>query len=307
MLPCKKCSTQFPATVLYPPAAAARPAPPQTRYPASPVAGTLISTMLVYVILTGAAFVAATISAIIGMGGGMLLLATIFCFMAHADAIPTHAAVQLVSNSTRVLAYLGSVDWGVFRRFVLGAVPGSFVAVFVLLALGELDNSEPYLKTVIGLYILVAVHLPKKRGTTSAGTWWDWPLMGLVAGSVALLVGAAGPLIAPLFARREFVKERLIATKAVCQMFLHVAKIPGFIFLRFAAGRPDGPIGTPLHLVDLGILAAFMAVATIPGTLLGKRLLRHFSQRAFVIFFKVALTIAGLKLLLVDGLLPLLS
>ncbi|MBU0718057.1 MAG: hypothetical protein KJ749_07400, partial [Planctomycetes bacterium] len=43
--------------------------------------GTLPAVMHVYVILAVVAFCAATISAIIGMGGGILLLATMFCFM----------------------------------------------------------------------------------------------------------------------------------------------------------------------------------------------------------------------------------
>ena len=258
--------------------------------------------MHVYVILTAVAFATATISAILGMGGGILLLATMLCFMRHADAIPTHAVVQLASNSTRALAYIKSVDWRVFGRFICGSIPGGFIAVFLLLSLGKLDNSEPYLKTLIGAYILIAAYLPKPKGDHSAGTWWDWPLMGLAAGSAALLVGAAGPLIAPLFARRDFVKERLIATKAMCQMFLHLAKIPAFIYLRFAAVQG---VSSPFHFADLGMLAVCMAVVVIPGTLLGKRLLTHVSERAFVVLFKIALTAAGLKTLLIDGLWPL--
>lgn len=263
--------------------------------------------MYIYALLTVVAFATAAVSAILGMGGGILLLATMFCFMAHADAIPTHAAVQLVSNSTRILAYLGSVDWSVFRRFVLGSVPGSLVAVGLITAMGRLDNSEPYLKTLIGVYILVATHLPKNEAATSAGTWWDWPLMGLVAGSAAILVGAAGPLIAPLFARRAFVKERLIATKATCQMFLHLAKIPAFVYIRYAAAHGEQLMFSKFQFRDLGLLAALMAVATIPGTLFGKRLLHHVSERAFIVFFKAALTLAGLKTLLIDGLYPLVA
>ncbi|MCP4591575.1 MAG: sulfite exporter TauE/SafE family protein [bacterium] len=267
----------------------------------------MTSLMHVYLILTGVAFCAATVSAIIGMGGGILLLATMFCFMPHSDAIPTHAAVQLVSNSTRVLAYARSVDWRVCRRFIIGALPGSVMAIFLLLAIGRMEQSEPILKALIGVYILVAAFLPKRSGAASAGTWWDWPLMGLVAGSAALLVGAAGPLIAPLFARREFVKERLIATKAMCQMFLHLAKIPAFVYLRYTVSESDGLMLSPSSFADLGLIAVCMAVAVIPGTLLGKRLLRHVSERAFRRLFQVALTVAGLKTLLIDGIYVLLG
>ena len=115
--------------------------------------------------------------------------------------------------------------------------------------------------------------------------------MGFLAGTAALTVGAVGPLIAPLFARRHYVKERLIATKAVCQLSTHVLKIPAFLWL-----RPD------LDLGRLGALAAVMIVVVIPGTLIGKRLLTGVSERHFRVGFRVALVLAGTKVLVVDGL-----
>ena len=99
-----------------------------------------------------------------------------------------------------------------------------------------------------------------------------------------------GPLIAPLFARRGFVKEQLVATKAVCQSLLHLAKIPVFLTVR---DYPD--------LAELGVATLLMAALVIPGTLIGKRLLRSVSERSFILLFRVALAAAGLKVLLIDG------
>ncbi len=243
------------------------------------------------VILTIAAFATATLSGILGMGGGMLLLAVMFCFLAHGEAIPTHAAVQLVSNSTRSVAFIQHVSWRTLGRFVLGAIPGGAIGLWLRWEMGPPDQAEPYLKTLVGVYILVAAFLPKPKSRDGhRGTWWDFPLLGLVAGAAALTVGAVGPLIAPLFARRAFVKERLIATKALCQMFLHVVKIPAFL----AFGSID--------VEKLGLLALVMSVVVIPGTLLGKRMLRYVSEDNFVRLYKLALVVAGAKVLLIDGL-----
>lgn len=248
-----------------------------------------------YLVLPIAALLTAALSAILGMGGGMLLLATMFCFMSHAEAIPSHAAVQLVSNSTRTVAFLRFVDWRTVGRFLLGALPGALLGLFLLSWLGQPRESEPWLKLLVGAYILGALLLPQPKKTAHLSRWWDFPLMGVLAGAAAFTVGAVGPLIAPLFARRDFVKERLIATKALCQSILHLAKLPAFLWLRSYE-----------NLEALGALAVVMAVVTIPGTLLGKRVLERVSADRFLLLYRLALLAAGLKILLADGLYPLL-
>jgi uncharacterized membrane protein YfcA len=224
------------------------------------------------------------------MAGGVMLLALMLCFMPHADAIPTHAAVQIASNGTRALAFIHNVDRGAFGRFCIGVIPGGMIGMALLWALGQPEQSEPYLKTLIGTFILVAAYLPRRVGDgKTPATWWDFPLMGLAAGTAALTVGAVGPLIAPLFARRDFVKERLIATKAVCQLATHVMKIPAFLIVRH------------LDVARLGGFALVMIVMVIPGTLLGKRILKGVPERWFIVAYRVALTAAGLKVLIFDG------
>ena len=241
-------------------------------------------------ILLVTALVTSVISAIIGMGGGILLLAVMFCFLDHGEAIPVHAVTQLASNSTRLIAYVEHIDWRVFRRFALGVLPGSVLGAVLLWWVGRAEASGPYLKMIVGVYVLAAPFVRQsKSASLGKGTWWDWPLLGFLAGSMALTVGAVGPFIAPLFARRAFVKERLIATKAACQVLTHFVKLPAFLILQSFDGA------------SFGILMPLMVAAVIPGTLLGKRLLRYVSPKMFVVMFKIALVVAGLKVLIVDG------
>jgi uncharacterized membrane protein YfcA len=252
---------------------------------------------MVYGVLAIVALLTSMLSAIIGMGGGMLLLATLFVFLSHAEAIPTHAAVQLVSNSTRTVAFLRHVDWHTLGRFCVGAVPGGVIGVLVLVLLGGRSQSQQanaWLKGLVGVYILASLLIPRPQGQVRGGNWWDFPLLGVLAGAAAFTVGAVGPLIAPLFARRAFVKERLVATKAVCQSLLHLAKIPAFLLLRSYE-----------NLAALGALSVVMALLVVPGTLLGKRLLVHVSETRFVQLYRLALLFAGLKVLVFDAALPL--
>ena len=253
------------------------------------------TTPVIIAILVLTALVTATISGIIGMGGGILLLAAMFSFMPHGEAIPLHAAVQLISNGTRIIAFWKAVDWRTVGRYLLGVVPGAVIATLVLWALGEPGRSEPYLKIVIGVYILVVPLLRKPKRVVRLGHGYDFTLLGLAAGSVALAVGAIGPLIAPLFARRNFVKEHLIATKAVCQMFTHALKIVAFSVL-----------GT-IEFAEFSLLLGLMAAFAVVGTFSGKRILRHVSPQMFRWLYRIALVVAGLKVLIVDGLLKTLS
>lgn len=237
------------------------------------------------------ALVTSIISAILGMGGGVMLLAVMLCFMSHGEAIPTHAAVQIASNGTRVWTLYKHVDVKAFGQFVVGVVPGAGVGLMVLWLLGEPQKSEPFLKTLIGAYILLATFaLRKNRPVRSKGAWWDFSLFGMFAGVAALTVGAVGPLIAPVFARNDFPKERLIATKAMCQLSTHVLKIPAFILLR------------DLDVHRLGSLALLMAVMVIPGTLLGRKILVGIQERHFQIAFRCALAVSGFKIMIIDGL-----
>ena len=269
------------------------PGPPHRREggQGSGADGGMSLSWLILTLLAAAALVTSIISAIIGMGGGILLLATMFCFLPHSEAIPVHAVVQLASNSTRIVAYLGSADRRVVLRFTLGLLPGSALGALMLWRFGRAEASEPYLKMIVGMYVLVTPFLPRPaNGRAARGQWWDFPLLGLVAGSLALTVGAVGPLIAPLFTRRGFVKERLIATKAACQMVTHLVKLPAFIWLgTFALG-------------ELWSLAIPMVIMVIPGTLLGRRLLKFVSPETFQTMYRVALVLAGSKVLLFDGL-----
>jgi uncharacterized protein len=249
----------------------------------------MLAGMTTYIVLAIAAIVTSAISAIIGMGGGILLLAVLLSFLPHGVAIPIHAVVQLASNSTRVLSYLPHVDWRTAGRFCCGMIPGAVVGAMLLAWAGHLGHGEPYLKIAVGLYVLAAAFLPKPARITTKAVWWDFPLVGFLVGTAALAVGAIGPLIAPLFIRRGFVKERLVATKAVCQMMTHLAKIPAFLYL-----------GT-LDTTVLGTLGLVMVLMVIPGTIIGKRLLKSVSERLFVRLYTVALIVAGSKVLLIDG------
>ena len=268
--------------------------------------------------LAVAALATSALSAVLGMGGGALLLALMLTALPWAEVIPLHAVVQLASNGTRVLAYLPQVNWPVVTRFAAGLLPGGLLGALLIGELARSPGADPWLKLLVGAWILVMLVIPEPaRSPRNAndgeprdgdaaddasdnplqvGHWWDWPALGFVAGSCALAVGAVGPLIAPLFLRRPMTRQQVVATKAVCQSLLHLVKLPVFIALwNFDYGRS-------------ALLLAVLVACVVPGTLIGRRLLaRHVSETLFRRMYRLALLLAGSKVLIVDGLLPLLA
>ena len=230
------------------------------------------------------------------MGGGILLLAVMLSILSHAETIPAHGAVQLVSNGTRLLVFCRHVDAGTVGRFAIGAVPGSLLGGLLLVWVREdnIETTEPYFKIAIGLYVLIMTFRPlkgprRRESPTSGRGFSAFTFLGFLAGTFGLTIGAIGPLISPAFVHTGFVKERLIATKAVCQALIHLLKVPIFL----ASGLVD--------YTKLGLLIVVMSVMVVPGTLIGKKILAHVDAGAFAMLFRLAMLLAGLKVLAYDG------
>ena len=229
--------------------------------------------------LTIAAFVTATISGFLGMGGGMVLLGVMSVLLPAYVVVPIHGVVQMSSNGTRALLFIRHVRWSIFLVYVGPATLGLIGATLVWSG-----DKLTWFKPAIGVFILVFLVLRHyKPRLRNIRTWYYAPL-GLVVGFLAIFVGATGPFLAPFFLRDDFKKENVIATKAACQLWLHLAKIPAFLSLGFD------------YMAHWRLLA-FLIVAVIVGTYFGKTLLGRMSERFFLVLFQVVL--AGIAVLLI--------
>jgi len=235
------------------------------------------------VILCVASLLTAVVSAVLGMAGGIMLLAVLLLFLEPAVAIPIHSLVQLTSNSSRTVIHARAVRRDLFLPFALFLIPaGALTLPLVQVAPADL------LRLGIGGFVLVA-------------TWRkDWLLLGVdperlpvrprfalvgaVAGAVGPVVGATGPFIAPFFLGIGLNRFELIGTKAACQAAGHLAKmllfgLAGFAFLEYAG------------------LMAGMAASVIVGTWLGTRLLSRLDDDRFTQLYKLTLTLVALRLI----------
>lgn len=235
-----------------------------------------LSTVLVLVL---ACFVTATISGILGMAGGVTLLGVMTALLPPPVVVPLHGIVQLASNWTRTWAFRRHVYWPIFLAFMGPAVVGVLVAASIWA-----DLKLTWFRAWIGAFILLFLLWRRYRPRLRKPPIWSYAGLGLVAGLLAIFVGATGPFLAPFFLRDDFDNEQVIATKAVCQTWLHLLKIPAFLALSFD------------YIPYAGTLAA-LVVAVIGGTYFGKHLLSRISKDRFVFWFQFVL--AGLAVYLI--------
>lgn len=233
----------------------------------------------IFVILAVAALLTSVVSAMIGMAGGIALLGVMTALLPAKQVVPLHGVVQLSSNFTRTVAFLRFVHWKIWSLFAGPAVFGIWIGS-QLWAGTKLD----WFKPVIGCFILLFVlwrHFKRQLRNPPA---FIYPILGLMTGILSIFVGATGPFLAPFFLRDDFDNEQVIATKAACQFWLHLFKIPAFLALGFD------------YLAHTDILA-MLVLCVIIGTLIGKRLLRGVSKKAFTWTFETVLSAVALYLI----------
>jgi uncharacterized protein len=239
----------------------------------------------VLAVLCAASVATGALSAIVGMAGGMTLLAIMLLWMEPQVAIPIHGAVQLVSNSSRSVAQWPNVRWPLFARFALPLLPFAYAGLVVARAVPR-GIGEVF----IGAFVLVATWRPgwlRFGAARGRGAEPDPGRRMIAAGSVvgffATTIGATGPLLAPFFLHLGLGRKELIGTQAACQAYQHLAKIVLFGATGFAFREWLWP------------LAALACTATL-GTWIGTQLLDRVSEADFEALYKGVLTVLALRL-----------
>ena len=142
---------------------------------------------LAFVSLVIASFFTSAVSAAIGIGGGIMLLALMANLMPASAIIPVHAMVQLGSTTGRVIALWRHVDWGIVLWFSVGGVVGAFFGGQVAV------NIPPQaLQVAIGAFILYSTWMPIYKFSTSRRSM---TLFGGGTSFLSMIVGGVAPFI----------------------------------------------------------------------------------------------------------------
>ena len=220
------------------------------------------------------------LTAVLGFGGGVVLLALLLLFVDPVVAIPLHAAIQVVSNGTRTVIRRHDVDWAIAARFSLLVLPSGALLIPVVT-----KAPTAMLQIAIAATVLVATWVPERIGhALPAPSTAAWIGSGAVIGGLNVVVGATGPLQAPLFRAGTATRLAFVGTFAATQTYGHLAKIVLFGVAGFAPTR---------YLAA----AAFGIVGVVVGTWLGSRVLDRMPEARFDRLYLVAITVLSVYLI----------
>jgi len=244
-------------------------------------------------ILIFAAFITSSISAVLGMGGGIILLGLMAIIIPEGyTVIALHGIIQLVSNTTRTYVFKVHLKKEIVKEFGMGAFMGlsaSALIIFTSVLLFNVESANEikveFLKPLIGLFIIWYLFLkgPKKERHTKSFIG-----VGVLSGISSVFVGATGPLISPFFLGAKLTKENIIANKAACQMISHFGKIPLFIiFFKFN------------YMQEYDLLLP-MTAAVFLGTYIGKNILSFIPEEIFKRLFRLTLLLIAIRLIVTE-------
>jgi len=203
------------------------------------------------------------LSGIFGMAGGMILIGVLLVLLPVLEAMILHGVTQLASNGWRGLLWWRHVRWAAVGAYVAGCVVALGLWSFTRYVPGT-----PVALLMLGLTPFL-VRLAPKNYRPNPESLLQGGLYGMACITLILMTGVAGPLIDQFFLGGKFDRREIVATKAMCQIVGHSAKLVYFGSLIDQAASVDP------------IVAVLAIVSSMVGTTLAKQVLEAMSDQQY--------------------------
>jgi len=223
-------------------------------------------------------FLTSTVAAVVGIGGGMMLIAILPSFLPLNALIPVHGITQMTSNFSRAVFGYKDIQFEVIPKFLLGSVLG--IALFSLILY---FISLQYVPLFIGSYILLS--LWSNTFNEKIKRYENYYIAGFFQTGLSLVVGATGPLTMTLLLKDYEDKDKVVATGAALMSITHIFKVIVFIFFGF------------VFLDYIGVLF-FMIIGAVAGSYVGTKLRNKIDGKKFVMILKILLSLLAIKLII---------
>ncbi|PSF10130.1 sulfite exporter TauE/SafE family protein [Marinobacter halophilus] len=235
----------------------------------------LSPTVAIFLLLASAA--TSMLTAILGVGGGVLLLVLMATWIPPAAIIPVHGMIQLGSNTGRATLTRHHIDWRVIVTFAPGVIVGAGLGAWLLV-----DLPAHLWQLSIALFVLYLCWGPTlpKASFGPVGIF----VASAITSFISLFVGATGPLVAAFIKQIHQDRFRTVATFAAAMTLQHAPKALVFGFAGFMFS-------------DWLLFILAMITCGFAGTWFGLHVLKSMTNRWFGKAFNVVLTMLALRLL----------
>lgn len=231
-------------------------------------------------LIIGTTLLTGFISGVIGMAGGMILMAVLGLLLPVASAMIVHGVTQAGANGYRAYLLRKHIRWSVLPYYLAGSFIG--ISIFSLI---QFIPSKNLIFISIGTFCLISLLLPKTIHFDILSQKYA-VLCGTLVTAAQILAGASGPILDVFYIRSSMNRYEIIATKGITQTIGHLIKITYYIYM-VRIVRPQSLEVQELFL----LLCVFM---TLIGTNLGKIVLDKISDSHFRKLSRVVIAIIGI-------------
>ncbi|MEE4362207.1 MAG: sulfite exporter TauE/SafE family protein [Pseudomonadales bacterium] len=219
------------------------------------------------------------LSGVVGMAGGMILMAVLTLLLPVPTAMLLHGVTQTGANGSRAWFLRRHLRWRVLPPYAAGAL--LCLSLFAWLTL----IPDPALVLIlIGLFPWIGRILPaiERLDVRRAPAGFA---CGVIVTSAQLLAGASGPLLDVFFLRSRLSRQEIVATKAITQTLGHLTKLAyyGGVLLLAGPSLPQALGDATAPSADGAPPWLFLTVVPVAllGTRLGVRILHQLDEARF--------------------------
>ncbi len=227
------------------------------------------------IVVTLGSFLAAAINAALATGGVYVLLLFSMSVVPVTAAISLQTVFSAGSLSARILFFWQHINWRIVGFFMLGSVPGVAAGAW-----GLANVPERSLTVILGVVILILIWMPKGRAPLQSRRAFVG--IGTAHSFLGTMLGIGGVLQAMIL-RTKLDRMAVTGTLAASMLLLDVLKTASYIGMGF-------------NYLDFWPHIVLATLAGFAGVYVGKLLSKSMPEHVFRIAFRVLVSFAALRL-----------
>ena len=231
-------------------------------------------------LLAGVAFVAATVSGMSGVGGGLLLAIFIAPIVGVKAVVPTVGVATLIAHVARVWVYRERIVWRPALMMLIGAIPATIASARLYVAL-----PADVIAAILGVFLLASI--PLRRLMARRDLRFGARSLSVIGATYGFLAGTTiggGILVIPALLGAGLAGMTLLATDAVIGLSVLATKT--MVFGGFDVLTPR-----------LFLIGCLLGMCMIPGTYFARWLIVRTPLQVHVFAMEVIVVLGACSFL----------